>query len=185
MPCPYRVRKTRRNTTEAKMRTLTVAITIAVGTCLAANAVAGNLDGCASCLKRLERSVRPGDTITVIRVDSTVITGTFPTVMTAASALCIRSISTPGENRVMILAVDIDRVTYRKQTHVFGIVGFIVGFAGGAAAGVALAPAPHGFMDMPEIGTGLIGAMIGGLVGGGAGGLLDKRVTRTVTVHCR
>jgi hypothetical protein len=182
MHYPFSVRKPQ-NTTEAKMRTM---FTIAISACLLACAFTGSVDGVrAGCLDRIERSVRLGDTITVIKVDSTVIRGTFPTVMTAASALCIRSVSTLGENRIMIQAIDIDRVTYRKQTHVFGIVGFIVGMAGGAAAGAALAPAPHGFMDMPEVGTGLIGALIGGLVGGGAGGLIDQKLTRAVTVDCR
>lgn len=160
--------------------------TISIAACLVACAFAGSIDGArAGCLDRIERSVRLGDTITVIKVDSTVIRGTFPTIMTAASALCIRSVSTPGENSLIIQAADIDRITYRKQTCFFTLTGIVVGLVVGGIVGVSLAPESSGWVDMPEIGTGLIGALIGGVLGGGTGGMLDRKLTRTVRVDCR
>lgn len=168
------------------MRRFIVTTTVAAGLWFAAAATAGALDiASPDCLHRIENHVRPGDTVTVIKVDDTVVKGVYPTVVTAASALCMRSIKTQDESRVMIPFADIDRVAYRKQVHVFVFIGFLAGAAGGAAVGVALAPASHGFMDMPEVGTGLIGGLIGGVIGGGAGALIDRKMTRTVTNRCR
>jgi len=136
---------------------------------------------------QLERSTRPGDTITVVKPDSEVIKGVFPTLTTATSALYLKSVNAAGQDTVKIPAIDIDCGTYRKQTHAFTVVGLIVGLAGGAAVGAALAPEPQqGFtVDMTEFYCGIFGAIIGGVAGAGGGAMLDRRLAKTVTIPCR
>jgi len=140
------------------------------------------------CLKRLETDERIGDSLIVYTTDQRELVGERPIVNFTSSILYMKLSSPDGQwEDITVPFESLDRITYRKHGHArrgLTLLGFGLGAVVGGAIGVALAPEPEGWLDMPEVQTGAIGAMIGGIFGAVGGNMIGSRMTVQVTLKC-
>jgi len=141
------------------------------------------------CFERLQNDVKYVDSIAVLTGADRTVEGERVIVDFTFSRLSVEQQVAPGEWRTLTIEFDrIDKITYRKRGHArrgMTFLGLGLGLLVGGVIGVAAAPEPDEFLELPEVTYGFTGAVIGGLFGAIGFDLLGAHISARVSLNCR